>query len=293
MTLASVSASEGKTSAPTLFCAGKPIVLDGPRVMGVLNVTPDSFSDGGEYHTIAAARAKAERMVLEGADIIDVGGESTRPGAETVPLDEELARVIPVIESLARELPVPISIDTCKPEVMRAAADSGVGMINDVRALSAPGALEMAASLRLPVCLMHMLGDPRTMQREPVYRDVVSEVREYLGERIAACLGAGIEKAQIVVDPGFGFGKLLSHNIQLLRRLDEFSGLGVPVLVGLSRKSMIGALLGGVPVGERLHGSVAAAVVAAMKGASIIRVHDVGPTVEALSVVRPLAQANQ
>jgi len=256
--------------------------------MGVLNVTPDSFSDGGRYDTVDAARAQAARMVEAGADLVDVGGESTRPGAKAVPAAEERARVIPVIESLAREIPVPLSIDTSKPEIMRAAAESGAGMINDVRALGAPGALETAASLGLPVCLMHMRGDPRTMQSDPVYQDVVVEVRRFLADRIESCVQAGIDRRQIIVDPGFGFGKALQHNIELLRRLDDFLELGFPVLAGLSRKSMIGALLGGAAVGERLYGSISAAVVAAMKGASIVRVHDVGPTVAALAIVRPL-----
>ena len=273
-----------------LDCGGRRLVLDRPRVMGILNVTPDSFSDGGRYLDLGAAVERAWRMVEEGADIIDVGGESTRPGAAPVPMEEEMIRVVPVIEAIAAKLPVPVSVDTSKPEVMGAAVVAGAGLVNDVRALRAPGALEMVAAFGVPVCLMHMRGEPRTMQRAPAYRDVVAKVRAFLLERVAACEAAGIPRERILIDPGFGFGKTLEHNLALMRRLDAFVETGLPVLVGVSRKSMIGALLGDAPVERRLHGSVAAAVVAACKGAAIVRVHDVAPTVEALRVAWPLCR---
>ncbi len=269
---------------PVLDCAGRPLALDRPQVMGVLNVTPDSFSDGGRFTAVDAALAQARRMVEEGAAIIDVGGESTRPGAEAVGVQQELDRVLPVVEALRRELPLPISLDTGKPEVMRAAVAAGAGLINDVYALRLPGALEAAAELQVPVCLMHMRGEPRSMQQAPEYADVVAEVRDFLAQRIEACMAAGIPRRQLLADPGFGFGKRLEHNLSLLRHLERLHGLGVPLLVGMSRKSMIGAILD-LPVERRLHGSVAAAVLAAWFGARLIRVHDVGPTVEALRVV--------
>ena len=249
--------------------------------MGILNVTPDSFSDGGVFLAPESALARARRMLDEGAAIIDVGGESTRPGARAVSAREELDRVITVIEAIARALPVPVSVDTSKPEVMRAAVAAGAGLINDVTALRAPGALETVAALKVPVCLMHMQGEPRTMQENPHYADVVHDVRAFLEARIAACVAAGIPRERILVDPGFGFGKTLEHNLELLRRLGEFAGLGAPVLAGLSRKSMIGKALG-LPVEQRLHASVALALLAVQNGARIVRVHDVGPTVEAL-----------
>ncbi len=249
--------------------------------MGVLNVTPDSFSDGGRFVARDAALAQARRMIEEGAAMIDVGGESTRPGAPPVSVQEELDRVIPVIESVARELPVPISIDTVKPEVMRAAVAAGAGFINDVLALRAEGAVKVAAELNVPVCLMHMQGEPRTMQDDPRYADVVAEVRHFLNERLNACVRAGIPRVRLVVDPGFGFGKTLAHNLELLRGLRAFNALGVPVLAGLSRKSLIGKALG-LPVERRLHASVALALMAVQNGARIVRVHDVGPTVEAI-----------
>jgi len=249
--------------------------------MGILNVTPDSFSDGGVFFDRAEAVAGAVRMAQEGAAIIDVGGESTRPGARPVSVQEELDRVVPVIEAIAKEIAVPVSVDTSKPEVMRAAVAAGAGFINDVLALRADGALEAAAALATPVCLMHMLGEPRTMQDNPRYDDVVNDIRAFLEARIAACVAAGIARVRIVVDPGFGFGKTLEHNLELLRRLKEFAALGVPVLAGLSRKSMIGKALG-LPVGRRAHASVALALLAVQNGAQIVRVHDVGPTVEAL-----------
>ena len=227
-------------------------------------------------------------MVEEGADALDVGGESTRPGADEVPLDEELARVIPVIERLSRECAVPVFVDTSKPEVMRAAVGAGAGLINDVFALRREGALDAAASLKVPVCLMHMQGDPRTMQDAPHYDDVVSEVHRFLAERIFACEMNGIAKKKLVVDPGFGFGKTLDHNLALLRQLSRFADLGVPVLAGLSRKGMIGTLTGRSQ-GERVHGSVAAGLVAAQNGAKLLRVHDVAATVDALKVWQAVA----
>ena len=267
-----------------LHCGRHRIDLDHPIVMGVLNVTPDSFSDGGRYIELPAALAQAERLAAEGAAIIDVGGESTRPGAIPVDVEEELRRVIPVIERLAVSLAVPISIDTRKPAVMRRALAAGASMVNDVGALSAPGALEAVAGTGAAVCLMHMQGEPGTMQDEPRYGDVVGEVRSFLRERAAACVGAGIERSRLVVDPGFGFGKALEHNLALLRGLGEIAADGLPVLAGLSRKRMIGTLTGRGE-GDRLAGSLAAAVVAAMNGARIIRAHDVRETVDALAIV--------
>lgn len=271
-----------------LDCGGRPLRLDRPRVMGVLNVTPDSFSDGGRHADIRRAVQHGVAMVEAGADLIDVGGESTRPGAQPVSVDEELARVIPVIESLASRVPVPVSVDTSSPEVMRAAARAGAGFINDVRGLRLPGALEAAGETRLPVCVMHMRTlDPRTMQEAPRYDDVVSEVRDFLRERAAACEAAGIARELLVVDPGFGFGKTLTHNLALFRALPVLAA-DLPLLVGVSRKGMIGALLGDRPVEHRVYGSVAAALLAAERGAAIVRVHDVGPTVDALRVLAGL-----
>lgn len=268
-----------------LKLAQRVLDLSQPTVMGVLNRTPDSFSDGGAFVDFAAALSHAEQMVREGAAIIDIGGESTRPSAEAVSEQQELERVIPLIERLVNETDVPISIDTSKPEVMRAAVAAGAGMINDVYALRQTGALDAARDCSVPVVLMHMQGEPRTMQQHPHYKDVVVEVKQFLVERILACEAAGIPRERLLIDPGFGFGKTLEHNLELLRHLREFATLGLPLLVGLSRKSLIGTLLGGVPVGERLQGSVAAAVVAVMNGASIVRAHDVKPTVEALKIV--------
>lgn len=273
-----------------LDCAGKRLDLSTPQVMGILNITPDSFSDGGDFFSPAAAQEQARRMVQEGAAIIDVGGESTRPGAEPVGVEQELDRVIPVIEAIAAELPVPISVDTSKPEVMRAAVAAGAGLINDVLALQVPGALEAAADLGVPVCLMHMQGKPRTMQQSPSYLDVVQEVRAFLLERVEVCVAAGIPRERLVLDPGFGFGKTLAHNLTLLKHLDELCDVGLPLLVGISRKSMIGTLLD-APVEERLYGSLAAAVLAVERGASIVRTHDVKATVEALKVAAAVSQA--
>lgn len=257
--------------------------LSTPQVMGILNVTPDSFSDGGDFVAVDAALDQAMVMVEAGASIVDVGGESTRPGAQSVTVEEELERVVPVVEAIRRRSAVTISIDSSKPEVMEAAIAAGGSMVNDVRALQEPGALEMVAKLKVPVCLMHMQGEPRSMQQAPYYEDgVVAEVIRFLQQRIAACQFSGIERSQIWVDPGFGFGKTLQHNLELLAELDQFRSLDVPLLVGMSRKSMIGALLGDVPVEQRMLGSVGAAVVAVARGAHVVRVHDVRETVEAL-----------
>ncbi|UCH53677.1 MAG: dihydropteroate synthase, partial [Pseudomonadota bacterium] len=258
----------------------------------ILNVTPDSFSDGGLFLSRDQALAQAVRMVEEGADIIDVGGESTRPGAQPVSTQEELDRVIPVIEVLAQGIAVPISIDTSKPEVMRMAVAAGAGFINDVYALRAEGAISAAASLKVPVCLMHMQGKPRTMQADPRYADVVHDVSRFLRERIDACVAAGISMDQIVIDPGFGFGKTLAHNMELLRHMDSLRQLGAPVLVGLSRKSMIEKVLG-LPVGERLYASLALALAAVQNGARIVRVHDVRATRDAIRMYEAVGAAGE
>lgn len=271
-------------SLPVLRCRGRVLGLERPVVMGVLNVTPDSFSDGGRFVRLDAAVERGLQMAEEGAAIIDVGGESTRPGAQPVDLHEELRRVIPVIARLRDRTPAILSVDTSKPEVMVAAATAGAAMINDVRALREPGALEAAETSGCAVCLMHMLGDPRTMQDAPSYREVVAEVRYFLEERVGVCFRAGIPAERIVLDPGFGFGKTLAHNLELLRHLGEVSVRGLPVLAGLSRKSMVGAITGR-SADERAQGSVALAVVAALNGARILRVHDVAATVDALKVV--------
>ncbi len=271
-------------TVPTLQCGARALRLDRPRIMAIVNVTPDSFSDGGRHDTAAQAVAHALRLVEQGADMLDIGGESTRPGAEPVPLQEELDRVIPVIEALVQRVEVPISIDTFKPEVMRAAVAAGAGFINDVHALRREGALEAAAALGVPVCLMHMPGDPQTMQQDVRYDDVLAEVHRFLAERLFACEMAGIAKKNLVVDPGFGFGKHLEHNLALLANLDRFRTLGVPVLAGMSRKSMIGQITGR-DVGGRVAGSAAAALLAAQNGAAIIRVHDVAETRDALAVL--------
>ena len=270
-----------------LDCGGRPLDLCRPCVMGVLNVTPDSFSDGGVFFSTDIAVRRAERMAEEGADIIDVGGESTRPGASPVSAAEEIARVVPVIEAVAARVALPISVDTSKPEVMRAAVAAGAGLINDVRALRLSGALAAAREAAVPVCLMHMRGEPGTMQQQPSYRDVVAEVADFLRDRVRACVQAGIPRDRLLLDPGFGFGKTLAHNLALLAGLPALSALDLPVVVGLSRKSMIGALTGR-DVGERLAGSLAAAVLAVERGARVVRVHDVAPTVDALRVVQAL-----
>ena len=275
--------------APALDCAGRILKLDRPRVLGIVNVTPDSFADGGEHATLETAVAHGLKLAEEGADALDVGGESTRPGARDVGVDEELRRVIPVVERLARETTLPISIDTSKPEVMRAAVAAGAGMINDVYALRRDGALDAAASLRVPVVLMHMQGEPRSMQEAPRYEDVVADVHRFLAERIFAAEMSGIDKKRIVVDPGFGFGKTSAHNLLLLAQFERFTELGVPVLAGLSRKKTIGELTGRDDPHERVHGSVAAAVIAAQRGARLLRVHDVAATVDALKVWNAVA----
>jgi dihydropteroate synthase len=260
------------------------------QVMGVVNATPDSFSDGGKFDTLDKALAQARRLIGEGAGILDIGGESSRPGARVVPLAEELERTIPLITALREETDMPLCIDTGKPEVMRAAVEAGASMINSIWALRQPGELRTAAELGVPVCLMHMQGTPETMQQNPVYDDVVGEVREFLARRIDAAVAAGIEPGNIIVDPGFGFGKTIDHNLSLLKNLSALRDLGVPLLVGLSRKKMIGTILD-KPVDERLYGSLSLAVIAAMLGADIVRVHDVGATVDALAMVGALGRA--
>jgi dihydropteroate synthase len=275
----------------TLDCRGRLLILDRPRLMGVVNVTPDSFSDGGALADTDAAIAHALALLEAGADVLDIGGESTRPGAQPVSVDEELRRVIPLIEALAVRTDKPISIDTSKPEVMRAAVAAGAGLINDVYALRQPGALDAAADTGAAICLMHMLGEPGSMQRAPSYEDVCAEVQRFLTDRILACQFAGIDKKKIVIDPGFGFGKTLAHNLELLARLDTFKVLGCPVLAGLSRKRMIAELTGRDAIGERLSGSVAAALIAVQRGALIVRVHDVAATRDALAVWQAVAAA--
>lgn len=256
---------------------------DKTKIMGVLNVTPDSFYDGGRYMDLSAAWRQADEMIAAGADIIDIGGESTRPGAQAVDVDEELRRVLPAIQEIRRHSGIPISIDTSKADVMREAIKAGANMINDVRALREPNALATAAALRVPVCLMHMQGEPRTMQDSPDYADVVNDVCDFLGQRIAACEAAGIRREDIVIDPGFGFGKTVQHNLRLLRRLGRFNELGLAVLVGVSRKSMLGTILD-KPAEQRLFGSVALATLACWFGATLLRVHDVAATVDAVKV---------
>ena len=276
-------------TSPQLDCAGRILKLDVPRVMGIVNVTPDSLSDGGAHFDADAAIAHGLKLAEEGADLLDIGGESTRPGAQEISVEEELRRVIPVIERLARDTALPISIDTGKPEVMRAAVEAGAGMINDVYALRREGALDAAAQLRVPVVLMHMQGEPRTMQVQPEYDDVVGEVHRFLAERIFAAEMAGVARRNIVVDPGFGFGKTTAHNLQLLAQLRRFTELGVPVLAGMSRKKSIGELTGHEDPRERVFGSVAAHLIAAQNGAMLLRVHDVAATVDALKVWNAVA----
>jgi len=261
-----------------------------PKVMGILNVTPDSFSDGGLFLSADNALQQAQQMVQEGVAIIDVGGESTRPGAAAVTVQEELDRVIPVIESIHRECAVIISIDTSKPDVMREAVKAGAGMINDVRALREPGALRVASEAGVPVCLMHMLGEPRTMQEKPEYTDVVQTVKLFLQERIACCEAVGISSDTLLIDPGFGFGKTIDHNLQLVKNLYAFMDLGKPVLMGVSRKSSIGGLLG-KPANARLAGSIAMATLCCQYGARIIRAHDVAATVDAVKIYHAVAHA--
>jgi len=258
------------------------LALGRPLVMGVVNVTPDSFSDGGKFFDAKAAVAHARRLAEEGADILDIGGESSSPGALPVSIAEELDRVLPVLEGL-KGIEKPLSVDTRRPEIMQAALRAGASMINDIEALQAPGALEAMAKAQCAVCLMHMKGEPATMQQEPRYDDVVGEVLGFLGSRVQAALHAGIARERIVADPGFGFGKTAAHNFELLRRLEEFSALGVPLLAGWSRKSTLGKLTGR-PAGERLAGSLAAALLALQAGATILRVHDVKETRDVVAV---------
>mgnify|MGYP001813579781 FL=1 len=264
-------------------CNGKSLDLTHPQVMGVLNVTPDSFSDGGDFFSLDKAVARALQMEAEGAAIIDIGGESTRPGAAPVTLEDETRRVVPVIEALQSRLKVPISIDTRKPGVMRAAIQAGAGFINDINALREPGALEVAAGFAVPVCLMHMQGEPRTMQKDPRYENVVDEVADFLQRRVTACEQAGVGRERLLLDPGFGFGKTVAHNLYLLERLNVLTRLGLPLVVGLSRKSMIARLLGLEP-GERLPASIALAVLAVERGARLVRSHDVAATWQALQM---------
>ena len=275
-----------------LVAQGSTLDLSQPHVMGILNVTPDSFSDGGTHNTLVEAVKHANLMINAGATIIDIGGESTRPGAADVSVEEELARVIPTVEAIAQRFEVWISVDTSKPEVIRESARVGAHIINDIRSLTEPGALEAAAETGLPVCLMHMQGQPKTMQDAPKYADVFADVERFFIEHIVRCERAGIAKDKLLLDPGFGFGKNLSHNYELLARLGEFHHFGLPLLVGMSRKSMVGQLLNVGP-NERLNGSLACAVIAAMQGAQIIRVHDVKETVEALRVVEATLAAKE
>lgn len=266
-----------------LRCGRFRLTLDRPLIMGVVNVTPDSFYDGGCHASTADAIAHARRLADEGADFLDIGGESSRPGSEAVSLDEELARVLPVLDGL-RDLELPISVDTTKAGVMRAAIAGGAAMINDITALGAPGALEAVAASEAAVCLMHMRGEPKTMQAEPGYADVVAEVRDFLAARIAACVAAGIPDDRIVIDPGFGFGKTVEHNLTLLRELRAIAAIGAPVLAGWSRKSSLGRITGRAPE-ERLASSLAAALIAVQHGARIVRVHDVAATRDVLAVL--------
>lgn len=267
-----------------LPCGNRVLVFDAPKVMGILNVTPDSFSDGGRYTAVESALRHAEAMVAAGAAIIDVGGESTRPGAPAVSEAQELDRVIPVVQAIARELDVVISLDTSAPAVMREGALAGAGLINDVRSLRRPGALEAAAASDLAICLMHMQGEPSTMQQAPVYTDVAGEVGAFLAEQVRRCEVAGIARERLVLDPGYGFAKTLEHNLELFKRQAELLAFGLPLLVGVSRKSMIGAVTG-QPVEGRLAGGLALAALALVKGAQILRVHDVAETVDVVKMI--------
>ncbi|AQL39439.1 dihydropteroate synthase [Pseudomonas syringae] len=273
-----------------LPCGNRVLDLAHTHVMGILNATPDSFSDGGRYSQLDAALRHAEAMVLAGATLIDVGGESTRPGARPVSPAQEVERVAPVVEIIARELDVIISVDTSTPEVMLATAALGAGLINDVRSLQRPGALEAAASTGLPVCLMHMQGEPGTMQDDPHYEDLLGEVSAFLLERMNQCVAAGIDRQQIILDPGFGFAKTLEHNLSLFKRMEALHALGRPLLVGVSRKSMIGAVLGR-PVDQRLSGGLALAALAMTKGAKILRVHDVAETADVVRMIAAVQAA--
>ncbi len=273
-----------------LNCGGRELDLSRPHIMGILNITPDSFSDGGKFNDLDTALSHAEHMLAAGADIIDIGGESTRPGAQEVSEQQELDRVIPVLQAIKSRFDTIVSIDTSKAAVMRESAAHGVGLINDVRALQEPGAMEAASQSGLPVCLMHMLGEPRTMQVAPAYNDVVVEVAEFLKEKVDLCRSAGIAPQNVLIDPGFGFGKTLSHNIELLRNLDKLVAIA-PVLIGLSRKRMIAEMLGNEQT-SRVVGSIVAAMQCAERGASIVRVHDVAETAQAFRVWHAINDIN-
>lgn len=273
-----------------LRARGSELDLSFPHIMGILNMTPDSFSDGGRHKTLVDAITHANEMVIAGATILDIGGESTRPGADDVSIEDELARVIPVVEALSQRFEVWISVDTSKPEVIRAAAAAGAHLINDIRSLNEPGAREAAADVDLPVCLMHMQGEPKSMQHSPSYQQIITEVDSFLATEIERCIAAGIRRENILIDPGFGFGKNLQHNYELLANLSHFHHFDLPLLVGMSRKSMIGQLLNVGPT-QRLSGSLACAVIAAIQGAQIIRVHDVKESVEAIRVVEATLRA--
>lgn len=274
-----------------LTSKSKTLILDRPHVMGILNVTPDSFSDGGKFNSLDTALYHAEHMMDVGVSFIDIGGESTRPGAPEVSLQQELDRVLPVIEAINQRFDTWISIDTSKALVMSAAVEAGADLINDVRALREPGALEAASAANVPICLMHMQGQPRTMQANPHYHNLYQDVADFLEERISACSGAGIDKSQLILDPGFGFGKTLEHNYQLLAKLEHFHELGLPLLAGMSRKSMIFKLLEKAPA-ECVSGSLACATIAAMKGAQIIRVHDVSQTCDVVRICQATLDAH-
>ncbi len=284
------AAPSGATAPRVLRAGSLRIPLDAPLVMGIVNVTPDSFSDGGRYAAVDLAVEQALRLIAEGAGIIDIGGESTRPGAPAVPPEVERERVLPVLRRLARETSVPLSVDTSEPGLMTEAVDAGACLINDVRGLRRPGALAAAARSGAAVCVMHMQGEPSTMQADPRYDDVVGEISAYLSQRIADCMALGMAPDSLVVDPGFGFGKTLEHHLAMMARLEVFSRLGCPLLVGLSRKSMLG-LLTGRPVSERLYAGVAAVAIAVSRGADIVRAHDVAPTVDAIRIGAAMRRA--
>lgn len=273
-----------------LNLAGKSLDLAQPLVMGILNVTPDSFSDGGKFIDTKAALALVRQMIADGAAIIDIGGESTRPGAEPVSGTDELERVIPVLEAIRKESDIPISIDTSKAQLMHSAVQAGANMINDVYALRAEGALRAAVELDVPVCLMHMQGEPRSMQQTPRYDDLIRDIKDFLATRVEACLEAGIKRQQIILDPGFGFGKTVEHNLSLIKHLDQFSDFGLPILAGVSRKSTIGYILD-KEVDDRLYGSIALTTMAIRNGASIIRTHDVAATVDAIKICQAMQLA--
>jgi len=281
--------SLGLRNQPQLFFMGQVNISNQIQVMGIINTTPDSFSDGGYFHCFEKAFEHAQKMIEDGVDILDIGGESTRPGSKYVDLSEELERTIPLIEAIRKISDIPISIDTNKTGVMQQAVMAGASIINSIDALRQDGALKTAAELNVPVCMMHMQGTPETMQIEPHYEDVVVEVKAFLQGRIDAAMAAGIDKENIIVDPGFGFGKTLEHNLQLLKSLPELKSLGVCILVGLSRKGMIGKIID-KSVDQRVNGSISSAVIAAMQGADIIRVHDVAETVDAIAIVKALNQ---